>query len=215
MGYFRELPNLLYPSFLKDKNSSLDYLEVKNMFRRVKLRDDLQTSFTMFDKYQIPEGYRPEVVAEEVYGSPEFDWVVIITAGIINIRDEWPLNNRDLYEYSSGKYGTDLNGIRYYETTEVKDANGRLILPKGKAVDSNFTIPKPGEPTATLNPVSGVSNYDYETRLNDEKRSINLLRQGYLQEFVNDMRKIMVYGKSSQYIDEDTIQTENIRVTMP
>tara|TARA_B100000686_G_scaffold81029_1_gene87501 strand:- start:109 stop:756 length:648 start_codon:yes stop_codon:yes gene_type:complete len=215
MGYFRELPNLLYPSFLKDKNSSLDYLEVKNMFRRVKLRDDLQTSFTMFDKYEIPEGYRPEVVAEEVYGSPEFDWVVIITAGIINIRDEWPLNNRDLYEYSSGKYGTDLNGIRYYETTEVKDANGCLILPKGKAVDSNFTIPKPGEPTATLNPVSGVSNYDYETRLNDEKRSINLLRQGYLQEFVNDMRKIMVYGKSSQYIDEDTIQAENIGITMP
>jgi len=65
MGYFRELPNLLYPSFLKDKNSSLDYLEVKNMFRRVKLRDDLQTSFTMFDKYEIPEGYRPEVVAEK------------------------------------------------------------------------------------------------------------------------------------------------------
>ena len=215
MGYFRELPNLLYPSFLKDKNSSLDYLEVKNLFRRVKLRDDLLTAFTMFDKYEIPEGYRPEVVAEEVYGSPEFDWVVIITAGLINIRDEWPLNNRDLYEYASGKYGTDLNGIRYYETTEVKDANGRLILPKGKAVDSNFTIPKPGEPTATLNPVSGVSNYDYETRLNDEKRSINLLRQGYLQDFVNDMRQIMIYGKSSQYIDEDTIQTENIRVTMP
>jgi len=215
MGYFRELPNLLYPSFLKDKNSSLDYLEVKNLFRRVKLRDDLRTAFTMFDKYEIPEGYRPEVVAEEIYGSPEFDWVVIITAGIINIRDEWPLNNRDLYEYASGKYGTDLNAVRYYETTEVKDTNGRLILPKGKAVDNNFTIPKPGEPTATLNPVSGVSNYDYETRLNDEKRNINLLRQSYLQEFVNDMRKIMIYGKSSQYIDEDTIQTENIRVTMP
>ncbi len=215
MGYFRELPNLLYPSFLKDKNSSLDYLEVKNLFRRVKLRDDLRTAFTMFDKYEIPEGYRPEVVAEEIYGSAEFDWVVILTAGIINIRNEWPLNNKDLYEYASGKYGTDLNAVRYYETTEVKDSNGRLILPKGKVVDSNFTIPKPGEPTATLNPVSGVSNYDYETRLNDEKRNINLLRQSYLQEFVNDMRKIMIYGKSSQYIDEDTIQTENIRVTMP
>ena len=215
MGYFRELPNLLYPSFLKDKNSSLDYLEVKNLFRRVKLRDDLRTAFVMFDKYEIPEGYRPEVVAEEIYGSAEFDWVVILTAGIINIRNEWPLNNKDLYEYASGKYGTDLNAVRYYETTEVKDTNGRLVLPKGKVVDSNFTIPKPGEPTATLNPVTGISNYDYETRLNDEKRNINLLRQGYLQEFVNDMRKIMVYGKSSQYIDEDTVQTENIRVTMP
>ena len=50
MGYFRELPDLLYPSFMKDKTSSLEYIKVKNMFRRVKLRDDLQNSFTMFDK---------------------------------------------------------------------------------------------------------------------------------------------------------------------
>ena len=215
MGYFRELPNLQYPSFLKDKNSSLDYLEVKNIFRRVKLRDDLQSTFTVFDKYEIPEGYRPELVADEIYGSSELDWVVIITAGIINIRNEWPLSNKDLYEYASNKYGTELNAVRYYETTEVKDANKRLILPKGKVVDSNFTIPKPGEPTATLNPVTGVSNYEYEVRLNEEKRSIYLLRQEYLQQFINDMRDIMVYDKSSQYMNERIIKTENLAVTMP
>lgn len=215
MGYFRELPDLQYPSFLKDKNSSLDYLEVKNIFRRVKLRDDLQNTFTIFDKYEIPEGYRPELVADEIYGSSELDWVVIITAGIINIRNEWPLSNKDLYEYASNKYGTELNAVRYYETTEVKDANKRLILPKGKVVDSNFTIPKPGEPTATLNPVTGVSNYEYEVRLNEEKRSIYLLRQEYLQGFINDMRDIMVYDKSSQYMNERIIKTENLAVTMP
>ena len=215
MGYFRELPDLQYPSFLKDKNSSLDYLEVKNIFRRVKLRDDLQNTFTIFDKYEIPEGYRPELVADEIYGSSELDWVVIITAGIINIRNEWPLSNKDLYEYASNKYGTELNAVRYYETTEVKDANKRLILPKGKVVDSNFTIPKPGEPTATLNPVTGVSNYEYEVRLNEEKRSIYLLRQEYLQQFINDMRDIMVYDKSSQYMNERIIKTENLAVTMP
>ena len=215
MGYFRELPDLQYPSFLKDKNSSLDYLEVKNIFRRVKLRDDLQSTFTVFDKYEIPEGYRPELVADEIYGSSELDWVVIITAGIINIRNEWPLSNIDLYEYASNKYGTKLNSVRFYETTEVKDANKRLILPKGKVVDSNFTIPKPGEPTATLNPVTGVSNYEYEVRLNEEKRSIYLLRQEYLQGFNNDMRDIMVYDKSSQYMNERIIKTENLAVTMP
>ena len=215
MGYFRELPDLQYPSFLKDKNSSLDYLEVKNIFRRVKLRDDLQSTFTVFDKYEIPEGYRPELVADEIYGSSELDWVVIITAGIINIRNEWPLSNKDLYEYASNKYGTKLNSVRFYETTEVKDANKRLILPKGKVVDSNFTIPKPGEPTATLNPVTGVSNYEYEVRLNEVKRSIYLLRQEYLQGFINDMRDIMVYDKSSQYMNERIIKTENLAITMP
>ena len=215
MGYFRELPNLRYPSFLSEKTSSLDYVEVKNLFRRVKLRDDLQNSFTVFDRYEIPEGARPEIVAEELYGNPEFDWIVLTVAGILNVRNQWPLNNRDLYNYCLDKYGESLNSNRFFETTEVKDSNGRMILPKGKVVDSNFTIPKPGEPTATINPVVGINNFEYETRLNDEKRNIFILREEYVQQFLTDIREIMVYAESSEYVDERTAQTENTNITMP
>ena len=214
MGYFRELPNLLYPSFLPNKNSSLDFIEIKNLFRRAKLRDDLQNNFTVFEKYEIPMGLRPDTVAEELYGSDELDWVVLTVAGILNVRNEWPLSDRDLYEYSLDKYGESLNSTRFFETKETKDSNGRLILPKGKVVDSNFTIPKPGEPTATLNPVVGISNYEYETRINDEKRNIFVLREEYLQQFLNDMRKLMTYDESSEFIDERTAQTENTNITL-
>ena len=214
MSYFRELPNLRYPSFLPEKTSSLDYIEVKNIFRRVKLRDDLQNNFTLFNKYEIPMNARPDTVAENLYGTPNFDWVVLTVAGIINVRNEWPLNDRDLYNYSFNKYGESLNSIKFFETTEVKDANGRMILPKGKVVDSNFTIPKPGEPNATLNPVVGISNYEYETRLNDEKRNIFILREEYLQEFISDMREIMTYNESSEFINEKTIQTENSNIKL-
>ena len=216
MGYFRELPELLYPSFLSDKNSSLNYVEVKNLFRRVKLRDDLQNVLTLFNKYEIPEGSRPELVAEEIYGSDQLDWVVLLTAGIINVRDDWPLSDRDLYNYSLNKYGySDLNATRFYETTEVKDSNDRLILPAGKVVDGNFTIPNPSNPLLTLNPVVGISNYEYEVRKNDKKRSIYLLKPIYLQQFLNDMRQIMIYDESSQYINERYIQTENLNITLP
>ncbi len=214
MGYFRELPNLLYPSFLPEKTSSLDFIEVKNIFRRVKLRDDLFNNFTIFEKYQIPEGSRPDTVAEEIFGSANFDWVILTVAGIINVRNEWPLSNRDLYNYANNKYGESLNSTRFFETKEVKDSNGRLILPKGKVVDSNFTIPKPGVPTATLNPVVGVSNYEYETRLNDDKRNINILREENLQDFLDDMRSIMTYQESSEYLDDVTIQTENSNIKL-
>ena len=214
MGYFRELPNLLYPSFLPDKTSSLDFVEVKNIFRRAKLRDDLQNNFTVFERYEIPMGLRPDTVAEELYGSDELDWVVLTVAGILNVRNEWPLSDRDIYDYSLDKYGESLNSVKFFETTEVKDTNGRMILPKGKVVDSNFTIPKPGEPTATLNPVVGISNYEYETRLNDKKRSIFVLREEYLQQFLNDMRELMTYDESSEFIDERTAQTENTNITL-
>ena len=83
MGFFRELPNLLYQSPLSNRTSADEYVEVKNLFRRVKLRDDLQNVFTVFDKYEIREGARPDTVADEIYGDSELDWVVIITAGIV------------------------------------------------------------------------------------------------------------------------------------
>ena len=215
MSYFRELPNLLYPSFLPEKTSSLDYVEVKNIFRRIKIRDDLYNNFTIFQKYEIPEGARPDTVAEDLFGSANFDWVVLTVAGIINVRNEWPLSNHDLYNYCLDKYGDSLNSTRFFETKEVKDSSGRLILPKGKVVDSNFTIPNPTNSSATLNPVVGISNFIYETRLNEEKRNINVLREEYLQEFLDDMRQIMTYADSSEYLDEQTIRAENLNIKLP
>ena len=215
MGYFRELPNLLYPSFLPEKTSSLDFIEVKNIFRRVKVRDDLYKNFVVFQKYEIPEGARPDTVAEDVFGSPRLDWVVLTVAGILNVRNEWPLSNRDLYNYAHDKYGDSLNSVRFFETKEVKDSSGKLILPKGKVVDSDFTIPNPTNPSATLNPVVGISNFVYETRLNEEKRNINILRIEYLSEFLDDMKSIMTYTKSSEYLDDQTIRDENLNIKLP
>ena len=215
MSYFRELPNLEYQSFLSTSKGSDEYLLVKNIFRRVKLRDDLQNVFTIFNKYQIQEGARPDTVAEELYGSSQYDWVVLIGAGIINVRNEWPLSNGDIYRYSEQLYGNDLNDVHHYETTEVKDSNGRLILPAGKIVDSTFTIPNPNIPIQTLNPVVGISNYEYEVIKNNKKRDIYVLKPAYLQQVINDTRKAMTYDRSSQYVNDKLIRTENTRVTMP
>ena len=216
MGYFRELPDLDYQSFLSDSNSSQNYLRVKNLFRRNKLRDDLQNVFTIFNKYEIVDGARPDTVAEEYYGSATLDWVVLMTAGIINVRDEWPLSNYQLYRYVESKYGVEnLTAPHHYETTEVKDSQGRLILPAGKIVDPDFTIPNPDNKAVNINPVTSIENYEYEVRKNNEKSSIYLLKPGYLQQFLNDMRQIMLYDRSSQFIEESLIRTENTRVVSP
>jgi hypothetical protein len=215
MGFFRELPDLEYQSPFSDRNSSDAYVRAKNLFRRVKLRDDLQNVFTLFNKYQIPDGARPDTVAEEFYGRADLDWVVILTAGIINVRNEWPLSDRDIYQYAEELYGEAINASHHYETKEVKDSRGRLILPAGNVVDYTFTIPNPDDYRTTLNPVAGISNYEYEVLKNNKKRSIYILKKGYLQQYLNDMRRIMYYDKSSQYVDKTLIRTENTRVTMP
>ena len=219
MAYFRELPDVDYQSFLSDSISSKEYLRVKNLFRKNKLRDDLQNVFTIFDKYEIVEGARPDTVAEEFYGSAELDWVVLMTAGIINVRDEWPLSNYVLYRYIENKYGVEnLSNVNYYETKEIKNSSGRLILPEGKIVDENFTL----NYTDNGNAISlsgsdvriGISNLEYETIKNNKKSSIYLLKRGYLQKFLNDMKQIMIYDRSSQFVTESLIRVDNTRVVL-
>lgn len=224
MTYFREIPNLEYPSFLSDKFKSNQKILTKNIFRRVKLRDDLQNVFTIFNKYQIPDGSRPDLIAEELYGSSQYDWVVLVCAGITRIRDQWPLSNKELYEYAESVYGEKLNDIHHYETIEVKDSKNRLILPAGKIVDSNFKIYYHDDGILYTNdqsslganvryisnPVIGISNYQYEVRKNDEKRSIYVLKPNYLQQVITDIRKAMTYDRSSQYVDEKIIRAESV-----
>ena len=218
MGFFRELPNVEYLSPLSDRNSSLDYIKVKNLFRRVKIRDDLKKYFTIFDRISIKDGVRPDQVAEQVYGESDLDWVVLTTAGIINVNNEWPLNSRELYEFALKKYGANLNATKHYETIEVRDIRKRLILPAGKIVDDDFSIPDPSNPLVSLTGSAvriGISNYEYETRVNEKKRDIELLKPKYLQQFLKDMRKIMKYSKSSQFVNTRLIRTSNTRIKSP
>jgi len=233
MGYFRELPDLEYLSPLADRTSSSEYITAKNIFRRVKIRDDLQNSFTTFEKYQIPDGIRPEQVAEELYGSQNLDWIVLISAGIINVKDQWPLSSRDIYEYAENVYGTSMNDVHHYETLEVKDSTGRLILPAGKRVNSDFKLPEPDtdtEPTRSYveyydtglqkmvkeyDVVVSITNYQYEDQKNEAKRGIFVLRKSYLQQFLNDTRRLMNYSQSSQYLNDRLKRGENIRIKSP
>jgi hypothetical protein len=236
MSYFRELPDILYQSNLLHKVSSQEYIRIKNIFRRVKIQDWIQDNVQFFNKYTIRDGERPDTMAERLYGSSERDWIIVLTAGITNIRNDWPLSNYDLYRYVEAKYGTDLNAIHHYETIEVRDNKGRLILPAGQRVDQNFTIPTPYDASATnfyvgvrpqtdnisyksvnsdINPVTGISNYEYETQLNESKRRIEVMKPIYLQQFLNDMRELMNYKESSQTVNGKLLTTENTRLIGP
>ena len=64
-------------------------------------------------------------------------------------------------------------------------------------------------------PIVGVSNYEYEVRKNNDKRGIYVLKPRYLQQVINDTRKAMIYDRSSQYVNDTLIKTENTKSTIP
>ena len=216
MGYFRELPNLEYESPFATRISSSSYVLAKNIFRRMKIRDDLQNIFTVFNKYEIREGARPDTIAEDLYGKSDLDWVVLLSANITNVRDQWPLSSKDLYEYTVSKYGLEnINKVHHYETKEIKDSDGNLILSKGLVVDEDFSIrfKNGGVYVERSNITNRISNYEYEIKENEKKETIFLLKPSYLQQFLNDMRSEMTYSDSSQYVNKNLIRTENTRLS--
>ena len=216
MTYFRELPNVEYQNFLKESNGSQNYILMKNIFIRGKLRDDLQNTLTIFDKYVIKDGERPDNIADELYGDPGYDWVVLIVAEIKNLQNDYPLSSNQLYEYVAKKYGEEnVNAIKMYQTREIRDRCNRRILPAGITVDKNYTIPDPDEPGDIIFPALSVTNIEYEGRLNDEKRNIYVLKPGLLNTFLRDMRDISKYGFNSEFIDEKTIRVANTKTKSP
>jgi len=239
MAYFNNLPNILYQSPLPDKSSTGDIIEIKNIFRGSKLFDYLKDNVTLFNKYVIEDGERPDTIAQEVYGSSKYDYVVILTAGITNIVDEWPLQDYQMYELALSKYGseTKMNEIHHYETQEIRDSNDKQILPPNLIVDDTFKIDgsslrfggnrfkiiseqghsqlddKDEYTISTDNIAIPITNYEFEIRKNEERRNINILRQSYLQVFINDLRDVLRYSRSSSYVSGKLATTDITNIT--
>ena len=219
-NYFRKLPNLDYPSLLKNRESNVDYVQTKNLFRRVKIREDLFANFMQFDKYEIVGDERPDNVSEKVYGIDDLDWVVLLSNNIIDINNEWPLSQLQLNRFLSDKYTPqELVSIHHYETLDLRDSKNQLILPAGLVVDEDFNLEylSGGQIKSTNSlvqgrPVRAVTFFDYENDLNDQKRNINVLKRDFLGIFIKDFEKIMKYDKSSQYVNRKLKRTENSRI---
>ena len=219
MGYFQELPDILYPSLLPSRNKVESRIAVKNFFKRSKLRTDLDQAITAFNYYNITEGMRPDMVAQELYDNPELDWVVLTSNNITNIRNEWPLDHNDLQEYMLEKYGSEsvIASVKHHETRKIVDEYNRVVMPAGLQVDKEFNFQYlnfSGQIVKVLSSqvVSPVTYYQYEVRLNDEKRRIRILKSEYLSAFISEHREIMSYDKSSDYISKGLKGTYNPRI---
>ena len=205
-NYFKQLPNFDYISRINERKSNRDYLEVKNLFRRPVIREDIFTDFMSFTKYKIEGDERPDQVAYNVYGDEDLDWVVLLANNIINVRDEWPMSQGDFNNYLSEKYG-DTGGvdlIKHYETIQIQDSKGKIFVPKGKIVDSTFKATFLDSGTNQLvevSPIQGISYRTYEERLQDDKRNINILESRFLSYVIDEVETLLDYEPSSEYIN--------------
>ena len=216
-SYFRQFPNLDYPSLRNDRNSAYDYQVVKNIFKRAVIRDDIFNEITAFTKYSVVGDERPDQVAYQFYNDSGLDWVILATNNIIHVRDEWPMGNQDFLTYLNAKYTSEqLSNIHHYETDLLRDSGGRLIHPKGLRVPSDYSISfLDNGVLRTESKITSFTFLENETNLNDAKRNINILKTSYLDLFLDDFAEIMEYKPSKQFISKKLKKTENPRLISP
>tara|TARA_B100001173_G_scaffold146303_1_gene126954 strand:+ start:1309 stop:1977 length:669 start_codon:yes stop_codon:yes gene_type:complete len=218
-NYFNLLPNFDYVSRLPDAKIS-DYAKVKNLFKRVTLREDIYSNLMFFTKYSIKGDDRPDNVANNIYSDPTLDWLVLLANNITHIPTEWPMAQNDFDRFLLDKYDNYdslENGVHHHETVEVKDSNDVTMVPAGLEVSSDFTTTYydyfiSGMVTK-LDITRPVTNYEYEEKIENKKRNIYILKQEYVSVVMDDIEELMAYKKgSTEYVDKTLKKAENIRL---
>ena len=176
-SFFSQFPKIDYN--LSGVNGNTN--NVTDIFRRVKIRSKIADNVSLLDKYDVSEGEKPEDVAYKIYGDADYFWVVTLVNNIVNRYYDWPLPEFVFQQYLKDKY-SNPDAIHHYEITQQSGkqaGEGPADYSHKLEVNSDY----PG--------AQSVSNREYENRLQDQKRQINILLPKYLGVFEEEFRNLI------------------------
>lgn len=193
--YFSYLPDIKVG--IPQADSSLkNYVEVKNIFRRVKVKASALRNITYFEKYSIPGDEKPYQVSYQFYKTPDYEWVILLLNDITNVYKQWPLSQREFELMMKEKYGTGDLDTHHWVTNEIKDLKGNIVVPAGLIVEENFTKRLGSTILSGSELVRRVTNYEYEREINEEKRDIYLPYPDRMFAITNELTTILQYESS-------------------
>jgi hypothetical protein len=164
-------------NYFKNFNKTIkDGIIITNLLNRADLRTGLSIAQSVtYDPYIIKDGQSPERIAELYYGNVSYFWIILFANGIKNIYEEWPKSNEVFNEYIISKYGN----IEYAQLMmhHYEDSDGDFIT-------EEEWLTQGGDLSKSIN------IFDYEEKLNDEKRVIKLIRNEYKHQLINEFNNI-------------------------
>ena len=166
---------------LNDINNSGNKKLVTDIMTRIKVKAKIIDEVSLYDKYDVPSWERPEDTAFKHFGSAEYHWVILMTNNITDAYYDWPMSEQNFEAFLKDKY-TNPDAIHHYETTQ---SSGKT---KANGPDDYSYLVEVNSDAAGA---QSVSNRQYEQRIQDEKRQINLLNPSYLNTFIEEFNKLV------------------------
>ena len=185
MFYFEPFPTIDY-DIKKNGNTT----EVTNLFLRYKILDVFKNQSAVYYNYSIKDGERPDVIAAKYYDDESLDWIILLINNIVDPQFDWPLDRRSFDNYITKKFGsvgTARETTHHYEqiTQQQEVLFDGTVIP-----EEYFEIDLTTYNTLSLDEKRIVTSYEYEERLNEEKRDIKLLSEDYVFDLVNQVKDV-------------------------
>ena len=226
--FFDSTPNFLYPDFFEAGKFKLS----KNLFRRVRARDSINSIFSSSTKYTVKSGQTPDQIAYDLLGDSSHYWTILLINNITDTQTQWPFDDYELDKIIEDRYGNLANKIRHWETKEVKDSYNNIVLDSGIIIEvfSNTTAQNASsytptwswtyaysrsdsavtERTLTGSDLYPTTNREYEHQLNDLKREIWIPQPSSISMMESEIEELLEYDTEYKITKEGWRESEPV-----
>ena len=226
--FFESTPDFLYPDFFEAGKFKLS----KNLFRRVRARDSINSIFSSSTKYTVKSGQTPDEIAYDLLGDSSHYWTILLINNITDTQTQWPYDDYELDKIIEDRYGTLADKIRHWETKEVKDSYSNIVLDSGIIIEvfSNTTAQNASsytptwswtyvysrsdsavtERTLTGSDLYPTTNREYEHQLNDLKREIWIPQPSSISMMESEIEELLEYDTEYKITKEGWRESEPV-----
>jgi len=226
--FFDSTPNFLYPDFFEAGKFKLS----KNLFRKVRARDSINSIFSSSTKYTVKSGQTPDEIAYDLLGDSSHYWTILLINNITDTQTQWPFDDYELDKIIEDRYGNLANKIRHWETKEVKDSYDNIVLDSGIIIEvfSNTTAQNASsytptwswtyaysrsdsavtERTLTGSDLYPTTNREYEHQLNDLKREIWIPQPSSISMMESEIEELLEYDTEYKITKEGWRESEPV-----
>jgi len=192
-----------YPKTLYNLNNENTLDVITNLTVNFSFSDSITENSVSYYEYNVSDGETPESIAYNLYGRADYHWIILKANKIVNVIEEWPLEDRSLMNYIDKKYeenaGVGETGLQWAQQNYkkyIKIETRTYVLSGEKNVqeieidEDEYNSITPSSTTVTLpdgiqmiwsKDRSRKTYYEYEMDLNESKRNIKIIKP----EFVN------------------------------
>ena len=178
MSYFSRFPMMIY-----DVKGNDNYKLLPDILRRVKIRAGIKAGQFIFDSYDVMNGEKPEDIAFKWFGDAQLHWIILMTNNVTDRFYQWPMTQPQFEAFLADKYGAgNEDSAHHYEVTQD---SGRT---SGQGPnDYSHKV----EVNSDTDNATTITNREYEERQQDKYRSIRLLNQRYVNDFISEFDNLI------------------------